>query len=548
MSPQVILDEVTRVVIIVSILIIGFASLRLSAVLNRRIRPLSEKLIRLHQTPTVDIAHEGDLGKFKKSYEDLMQHTDDVDTAEFSAGLIETLELRFLGRSLTVASAQSWVKQAPSLLISLGLLGTFAGLTVGLNQIGGILTKELNPSAAMSALSALMTPMAAAFETSLLGLLLSLIVLIWTQITGTRTCLERCEALLSSWLETVLPQQLGAQLMTPLRQSLVTLTTTTKELPDAISLAVSDAMQSAFSAKLNDLFDAHSNLASEAATAVQSLSIVASNLNESGQDFVKAAEAFRQSDFASTLNLSVKSLVETREQLTSSTEALSKRLLEVRDNLLFTQSEWKLLAKAAESELESCHQVCLHIKDEISNLQGAAELMRQSTNAATESTKQLREARLEVMRDRKLAIETVEAIQERLATDNSTSESCKAFVIALENSLHGWNSNIEQLNALSVAFVDSVRNTQLEDDNKIRERSQLAAEAIAQLQEKMLKDLGQSIENQRLQITALGAPAHSAKTAADNLLIQLEELQKRASDLIMTDDAARSFPPSELRG
>lgn len=546
MSTQVILVDASRVIIIVSIIAIGMGSLRLSAVLNRRIRPLSEKLIRLHQIPSEDVTHDRDLGKFQNRYIDLLKHTDDVDTAEFSAGLIETLELRYLGRSLTVASAQSWVKQSPSLLISLGLLGTFAGLTMGLNQIGGILTKELNPSAAMSALSALMTPMAAAFETSLLGLLLSLIVLIWTQITGTRHCLERCEALLSSWFETVLPQQLGEQLMTPLRHSLEKLNKTMGRLPDDVSSAVSKAMQSAFSAKLDDLFDVQANLASNAASAVQSLCVVANNLNESGQDFVKAAEAFRQSDFASTLNLSVKSLVETREQLTGSTEALSKRLFEVRDSLLFTQSEWKLLALAAENELESCHQACLHITAEISALKSTAELMQQSTNAANESTKQLREARLEVMRDRKLAIETVEAIQERLATDNSTAESCKAFVTALENSLGGWNSNIEQLNALSLAFVESVRKTQLEDDNKIQERSRLAAETIAQLQDKLLKDLGQSIENQRLRIVALGAPAHSAKTVADNLLIQLEELQQRVSALTIPE-AARSFPPSELR-
>lgn len=545
MSPQVILVEATRVFIILSIIIIGLGSLRLSAVLNRRIRPLSEKLIRLHQTPTEDVTHEGDLGRFQKLYQDLMKHTDDVDTAEFSAGLIETLELRFLGRSLTVASAQSWVKQSPSLLISLGLLGTFAGLTVGLNQIGGILTKELNPSVAMSALSALMTPMSAAFETSLLGLLLSLVVLIWTQLTGTRTCLERCEALLSSWLETVLPQQLGEKLMTPLRQSLNELNETIERLPSDLSSAVSDAMQSAFRAKLNDLFDVQVNLASEAATAVQSLSIIASNLNESGQDFVKAAEAFRQSDFASTLNLSVKSLVETRAQLTSSTEALSKRLFELRDSLLFTQAEWKLLAKAAETELEFSQQVGLMVQDEIKTLHSAADLMQQSTRAATESTKQLREARLEVMRDRKLAIETAEAIQERLATDNSTAESCKAFVTALENSLSGWSSNIEQLNALSLGFVESVRKTQLEDDNKILERGRLATETIAKLQEKMLKDLGQSIEDQRLQIAALGAPAHSAKSTAENLLFQLEELQRRVSALNLPD-TARSIPSSEL--
>ena len=545
MSPQVILVEATRVFIILAIIVIGLGSLRLSAVLNRRIRPLSEKLIRLHQTPTEDITHDRDLGKFQKRYQDLVEHTDDVDAAEFSAGLIETLELRFLGRSLTVASAQSWVKQSPSFLISLGLLGTFAGLTVGLNQIGGILTKELSPSAAMSALSALMTPMAAAFETSLLGLLLSLVVLIWTQLTGSRTCLERCEALLSSWLETVLPQQLGEAKMAPLRQSIRNLNEILKKLPREVSSAVTSSMQLAFSAKLNDIFDVQVNLATEAATAVQSLSIVASNLNESGQDFVKAAEAFRQSDFASTLNLSVKSLVETRAQLTSSTEALSKRLFELRDSLLFTQAEWKLLAKAAETELEFSQQVGLMVQDEIKTLHGAADLMQQSTQAATESTKQLREARLEVMRDRKLAIETAEAIQERLATDNSTAESCKAFVTALENSLSGWSSNIEQLNALSLGFVESVRKTQLEDDNKILERGRLATETIAQLQEKMLKDLGQSIEDQRLQIAALGAPAHSAKSAAENLLFQLEELQRRVSELNLPD-TARSIPPSEL--
>lgn len=547
MPLEVILVEATRVFIILSIAVIGFGSLRLSSILNRRIRPISDKLAHLHQAPTDDVDHEGDIWKFQQRYQSLMKHSDDIDTAEFSAGLLETLELSFFGRSLTVASAQSWVKQAPSLLISLGLLGTFAGLTIGLKQIGGILTKDLDPSTAMNALSALMSPMAAAFETSLLGLLLSLVVLIWTQVTGTRTCLERCEALLSSWLETVLPQQLGEKLMTPLRESLVKLNKSTDELPNAVSTAVWHAMQSAFSSKLDDIFDYQVNLASEAAKAVQSLSTIASTLNESGQDFVNAAAAFRQSDFASTLNLSVRSLVETREQLTSSTESLSKRLFEVRDSIVFVQAEWRLLAKAAESGLEYSQQAWLLMQDEIKTLYRAAELMRDSTQTASESTKQLREARLEVMRDRKLSIETLHAIQERLATDNSTAESCKAFVNALESALDGWRLNIEQLNSLSQAFVESVRQSKHEDDNRILERSRQANETIAQLQDKMQKDLGQSIENQRLKITALGAPAHSAQIAADHLLNQLEELQRRLSSL-KASDSANSYPPSELSG
>jgi len=173
----------------------------------------------------------------------------------------------------------------------------------------------------------------------------------------------------------------------------------------------------------------------------------------------------------------------------------------------------------------------LHITDEISTLKSTAELMQQSTNAATESTKQLREARLEVMRDRKLAIETVEAIQERLATDNSTAECCKAFVTALENSLAGWSVNVERLNELSQAFIESVRRTQLEDHDIVLERSRLASETIGQLQDKMIKDLGQSIDNQRLKIMSLLAPSHSAQSVAENLLLQLEELQRRVSTL-----------------
>ena len=87
----------------------------------------------------------------------------------------------------------------------------------------------------MNVLSAIVAPMGTAFETSLIGLLLSLIVLITSQLSGSRTCLERCESLLSSWLETVLPLTLGDELMTPLKKSIDGLNDTVRRLPDDIS-------------------------------------------------------------------------------------------------------------------------------------------------------------------------------------------------------------------------------------------------------------------------------------------------------------------------
>lgn len=542
--------EALRIIILIAMAAIGVFSLQLSNLLNQRIRPLSEKLARLHQEGAVHDDLSSDLQACRLRYESLLQNVDDVDTAEFSAGFIETLNLRFMGRYVTAATVQSWVRQAPSILISLGLLGTFAGLTVGLQQIGGILSKSLSPDEAMKALSALMTPMSTAFETSLVGLSFSLIVLIWTQISGTRTCLESCESLLSSWLETVLPRQIGVKVMTPLRQSLKDLNTTVKQLPAVLSAAVDAGMQEAFGEKLNELFDVQSILASEAATAVRSLCGFASTLNESGQDFLDAAQAFRQSDFATTLAGSAQSLLETREQLTYSTESLSNRLFDVRDSLMSTQAEWKLLAKVAEQELEASRQAREHIQQEIKTLHSAAKSLQQSTLASTESTKELREARLEVMRDRKLAIKTAEAVQQRLATDNSTVESCRAFASTLESVLVNWNTNVVRLNDLSTSFVTAVKNAKLEDEAKIIERSRIATALIDELQGKMLKGLSGSIDAQRLAIASLGEPTSSAQAVAQSLLLQLEELQASVSRFTTYDTTYEISPrqPSDFRG
>jgi hypothetical protein len=230
------------------------ASKRLSVLLARLTTPLATKLAQLHQDGTIeDSKVDQRLLRIRRRYIALLTHVDNIDTAEFSAGEIETISLPFFTRSLTAAAAQSWLRQAPGILISLGLLGTFAGLTAGLSEISSALDKNASTADTITALSGIVAPMGTAFQTSLLGLFLSLVVLIWTQVTGTRTCLERCEALLSSWLETVLPLELGNQVITPLRQSIQDLNASTQKLPGAIYTAVETAIGAAFAAKLNEV-------------------------------------------------------------------------------------------------------------------------------------------------------------------------------------------------------------------------------------------------------------------------------------------------------
>ncbi len=523
--------NLSKVVILLLMVAVAFVAINLSGRLARLTTPLANRLAQLHQEDS-DEPELGDrLERIKNRYIALLSHVDQVETAEFSAGEIETISLPFFFRQITAASAQSWLRQAPGILISLGLLGTFAGLTVGLSEIAGALGKNASTEETMTALSGIVAPMGAAFETSLLGLFLSLLVLIWTQIFGTRNCLERCEALLSSWLETVLPQQLGSKVMAPLRQSIQDLNASTRELPVAVYAAVESAMKEAFSAKLKEIFDVNTTLTSQAQIAVRQLGSVANAFNESGQDFVQAAQAFRDTDFASTLQQSVQSLQESQEQITASSDGLSARLVDVRDSLMATQSEWKLLAKTAETELQTCRLASQQIQQEIQSLQQATMSLDQSSQSAAESSKQLREARLEVMRDRKLALEVAESVRARLATDASVAESCQVFASALETALSNWNRNVVRLDDLTSAFVSTVQNAKLEDDAVLAERSKQAGETIEQLRSQLQRDLGTAIDTQRAALAQLDQPTRNARDLSHGLIQLLKDLESRLLNL-----------------
>jgi len=523
-----ILIDYSKYLILLLQIVAAALAVWLSVLLTRSTEPLATKLAQLHQDGTIGHSKADQyLSRIRTRYINLLAHVDNVDTAEFSAGVIETISLPFFTRSITAAAAQGWLRQAPGILISLGLLGTFAGLTVGLSEISGSLDSSATTTATITALSGIIAPMGAAFQTSLLGLFLSLVILVWTQVTGTRTCLERCEALLSSWLETVLPLELGDKVITPLRQSIQDLNTSTKFLPMAICTAMEKVIGEAFADKLDQLFDFNATLAAEAQTTVRQLSTVANALNESGQDFVQAAQAFRDTDFAIILQNAVKELSASSVQLTSSTDRLSTRLLDVRDGLISTQSEWQLLAKTAELELETCRIVGGEIQSEIKTLQQVGINLELGTEATREASKQLRETRLEVMRDRKLAIQVAESVQSRLAVDSSSAESCKVFASSLEIALSNWNRNVERLDGLTEAFVASVQQSKLEGEEMLAERRELIHQNIGLLEDQLQGDLNSAIQHQQTVLSQMGEQMLNAKNISEVLAQELDDLQYR---------------------
>jgi hypothetical protein len=324
-----------------------------------------------------------------------------------------------------------------------------------------------------------------------------------------------------------LPQRLGEKLSTPLRSSLDELAVVLKSLPKAVSGSVQSGMEAAFRSKLDDMFNSNSQLTMQAQQAVGQLTAMANSLNESGQDFVEAALAFRDSSFATTLNAAVIDMLEVRERLTSSSDTLSSRLTDVRDGLIATQAEWKLLAAAAQQELELCRTSFQALLAETSVLAEANSTLKLGAEATSEAAKQLREARLEVMRDRKLTLELAEAVKGRLAMDTSVAESCQVFANTLETALSNWNSNVERLDGLTAAYVATVRQTKLDDDALLVARSQAAREAVETLRIQLVNEIGAAIEVQKEAIGKISEPAIAAQMLNRDLLLMLEQLHRR---------------------
>ena len=517
--------EVAKVVVLLLIFVVTGTAIILTRALNDLIRPISRQLIEMHKGNTGGL--EPKLGHIRHRYISLLSHVDNIDTAEFSAGEIERLSLRIFGREVTAASAHSWIHQAPGILISLGLLGTFWGLTVGLSQISGALAPGATPDQTMKTLSAIVAPMGTAFQTSLIGLLFSLIVLITSQLSGARTCLERCESLLSSWLETVLPQELGDKLMTPLKKSIDGLNETSKQLPSVISLSVEQGMNAAFAEKLATMFNLNSTIAVEAQNATRQMAAVASNLNESGQDFVMAARVFQQSNFPEALRESVLGLLETKERITDSSESLSARMQEMRDALLVMNSQWQFLAKSAETELETCRLATQQMHQGLTQLQNSSQSLDAGVEITGIAAKQLKETRLEIMRDRKISIEISEAVRDRLAVDSSATESCQVFAEALATALNKWNTSVEQLDSLRQQFIQIAINDRNDDQVKVEELAQKTQGLISSINGSLSSDLNNAIIFQREALGQLDAPMSKAQQLTVDLIEQLEALKAR---------------------
>jgi hypothetical protein len=254
--------------------------------------------------------------------------------------------------------------------------------------------------------------------------------------------------------------------------------------------------------------------------------------------------------------------------MTASSESLSTRMQDLRDSLLVMQTQWQLLAKSAETELETCRLATQQMSEGMVQLQASSQTLSEGvevtavaakqlnkglTQLQTSSqtlgegvevtavaAKQLEEPRIEVMRDRKLSIEVAEAVRDRLAVDSSAAETCRAFAGALETALGKWNSNVSQLDSLRQEFIQAAINGRNEDQAKLQEVAETAQSLISSINSGLSTDIGNAITIHRNALDQLGEPIGRADQLTKELIQQLEMLKTQV-DQQASQSTKRSF-------
>ena len=418
-----------------------FIAITAAFTLARKVKPIMNEIERCGRLKTTEIRTlelNTFLRRAEEKYLELITKVDSINADHFCSSEIYSLRIKVLFINVSAAKIQDFVAQSPSLLISLGLLGTFAGLTGGLGEIQTVLKPEISAQEAATGLTEVIAPMSLAFKTSLLGLILSLTLSIIYQLTGWRNLLGACQGLLTGWLETIVPIRVGERVITPLKSSIDSLNKTTAELPNVIADQTKKAINSAFGDKLKQFFDLYANLASEAKRITYSLTSLTNSFQESGSDFLTASEILSTSSFAKDLGDAAYSLEQSKQELVGASQILCERFATIREGLQSTQSDIQLLSNLSAMELKKANKLI----DITEKQQGEVQALIQSNinrgEEVVNATKELRNTRLSCGKDSKYFQKTAEALQLRLQADEELTNSCETFVTNLKEKLSNW--------------------------------------------------------------------------------------------------------------
>lgn len=463
----------------------------------------------------------------------LMKNTDRVNAQAFSSGVIGNYRIF----NIRADKFQLFLNQAPALLVSIGLLGTFAGLTTGLSEIQDVLQPNISPQDATLGLGKIITPMSLAFHTSLQGLTFSLMLTVIYQVTGWKHRLDYLNELLASWLETALPIKVGEKLSTPLRKAISHLDETTSALPSHIERAIENSMSASFSTKLDEFFEIYAGLSNESIRIANSLGTLASAFRESSGDYLEASLGFQNCNFTNDLERCVQGLNESKTEILHSTEKFCEKLVSIREDIAGFKSHWDVLTSLSAEQLRSAQNILEISRLKESNFDKALTSCNANSIELTKATKELRNTRLEVSKNSESIQASATAIEDRLNAASQLDNSHTNLISTYQKMVESWKLSTEQMGALYEKIIEEAKNktkniydkslaTSKMYENITKENSAIADKLIKHLKrhiedvEAHHQDFVQSLSNQSQNSLNLIERSEQANRTLENLLEQ----------------------------
>jgi methyl-accepting chemotaxis protein len=357
-------------------------------------------------------------------YRRALEKIEKVDTALITSSVLSyTDAVEVFGKKLRFTEYDQFYRSGPSILITLGLLGTFAGLTGNLGELSSILDSAKNsPAESLLRVSSILSPMATAFISSLVAVGLSIALWIMGTTRGTSTMIVDLGELLGAYLDQVV--QANSKQYSLMRESLERmesyLTDFLSKFTDQVGRSIDKAMRD----KMGEIFDSITDSADTYARYVGFIEESGAQLRDAGLCFENASRIFAESSFATEFSDASKNLTETFQAAARSSSQLIETTTGL-DAILDSISDSCNQATEYFSEMNEFAKTQKELSTKI------LEVARTAVEELSGSTKQLREARLAVGRDAR-------ANEELVATTASRLE-------AVENSMNAITSTLEEL-------------------------------------------------------------------------------------------------------
>ena len=363
--------------------------------------------------------------------------------------------------------ASGFSRQISGILTSIGILGTFIGITVGLGQIGADMSGGSSEDM-QNAMSSLISSLGVSFRTSIWGLISSMVI---TALTNSQiTKLEKTRLDWLHWLDNTMPQKSERALLAEQTELMAKQVAGTKIVGESIGRSLGETITNAFG-KLQDSMDKMTEgIANQQQEGLDALV----------QQFMKQMQNSMNADFSS-LGIALQEMVASNDRFQHSMSQLIDHMQKATQNQgTSAQQMQDALANAAQS-IAQMQGSFSGLSSVSSNIQEAATAMQKILERQMQASDQQQSTIGNMMTGMNDQANQMLANQEEISRAGAAiTEKFSSLAEALEN-LIVWHNRVKDGLGQQIGALQQTISAQEAVQRKMEEERQAALRIVQQL-------------------------------------------------------------------